>query len=117
MVSRLSALLFMSVLLGTAAFAQPPESKASPDEMKAAQAIMAAPDPAKKLKAGEDFIKKYPKSTIRPQVAHGLIHQIPITRAHHDMRAISFLQQFRPADLVGMRVGNDDVFDFRGIEP
>ena len=93
MVSRLSALLFMSVLLGTAAFAQPSESKASPDEMKAAQAIMAAPDPAKKLKAGEDFIKKYPKSTIRPQVARGLVDQISaVTDAG---QKVSLAQEFQ----------------------
>jgi hypothetical protein len=95
MVSRLSALLFVSVLLGTAAFAQPAESKPSSDEMKAAQAIMAAPDPAKKLKAGEDFIKKFPKSAIRPRVAHGLIDQISaVTDAG---QKVALAQEFQQA--------------------
>ena len=95
MVSRLSALLFISVLLGAAAFAQPAESKASPDEMKAAQAIMAAPDPAKKLQAGEDFIKKFPKSTIRPRVARGLVDQISaVTDAG---QKVTLAQEFQKA--------------------
>jgi len=95
MVSRLSALLFASVLLGTAAFAQPAESKASPDEMKAAQAIMAAPDPAKKLQAGEDFIKKFPKSSIRPRVARGLVDQISaVTDAG---QKVTLAQEFQKA--------------------
>src|SRR5205085_11553208 len=94
MVFRLSVLLFLSVLLGTAAFAQPAESKASPDEIKAAQAIMAAPDPAKKLKAGEDFITKYPKSAIRPQVARGLVQQISVvTDAAQKVTLAQELQQ------------------------
>ena len=95
MVSRLSALLFMFVLLGAAAFAQPAEPKASPDEMKAAQAIMAAPDPAKKLQAGEDFIKKFPKSTIRPRVARGLVDQISaVTDAG---QKVTLAQEFQKA--------------------
>jgi len=48
----------------------------SPDEQKMAQAIMSAPDAAGKVKAGEEFIKKYPKSTLLPRVAHGLADEI-----------------------------------------
>jgi tetratricopeptide (TPR) repeat protein len=95
MVSRLSALVFVSVMLGAVAFAQPADSKVSPDEMKAAQAIMAAPDPGKKLKAGEDFIKKFPKSTIRPRVARGLVDQISaVTDAG---QKVALAQEFQQA--------------------
>ena len=95
MISRLSALVFVSVLLGTFAVAQPPKSNVSPDEQKAAQAIMAAPDPAKKLQAGEDFIKKFPKSTIRPRVARGLVDQISaITDAG---QKVTLAQEFQQA--------------------
>jgi hypothetical protein len=48
----------------------------NPDEQKMAMAIQSAPDPAAKLKAAGDFIKKYPKSSLRPRVAHGLAEQI-----------------------------------------
>src|SRR5437762_9046656 len=47
-----------------------------PDELKMAQAIAAAPDAAAKVKAGTDFIKKYPKSVLRPRVARGLADEI-----------------------------------------
>jgi hypothetical protein len=52
------------------------QPKVSPDEQKAAQAIATAPDPNAKLKAATDFIKKYPKSALRPQVARGVASQI-----------------------------------------
>jgi tetratricopeptide (TPR) repeat protein len=95
MVSRFSALLFVSILLGTAAFAQPSRPNISPDEQKAAQAIMAAPDPAKKLQAGEDFIKKYPKSTIRPQIARNLTNQI--SGVPDAGQKVTLAQQFQQA--------------------
>ena len=63
--------------IASAAIAQPQNQlKASPDEQKAAQAIAAATDDAAKLKAATDFVKKYPKSALRPQVAHGLASHI-----------------------------------------
>jgi len=43
--------------------------KISAGEQKLADAITAAPDPAAKLKAAAAFIKKYPKSALRPKVA------------------------------------------------
>ncbi len=76
MISRVISLSFGLILLTTAGLAQPARPNVSPDEQKAAMAIASAPDPAKKLKAGEDFIKKYPKSVIRPRVARGLVDQI-----------------------------------------
>jgi len=61
----------------SAATAQPRnQPQASPEEQKAAQAIAAATDDAAKLKAATDFIKKYPKSALRPMVARGLVHHL-----------------------------------------
>src|SRR3989442_13920763 len=37
---------------------------------------MTAADPAAKLKAAADLIKKYPKTSVRPRVAQGLLDQI-----------------------------------------
>lgn len=46
------------------------------DEQKQAQAIEAAPDATAKVKAGVDFVKKYPKSALRSKVAAGLADEI-----------------------------------------
>src|SRR5207245_3829765 len=48
----------------------------SPEEQNLARAIMSAPDPAARLKAATELIKKYPKTVIRPRVASGLADQI-----------------------------------------
>lgn len=53
-----------------------PQPKVSADEDKLAQAINSAPDPAAKLKAAAAFIKKYPKSSLRPNVAAVAADQI-----------------------------------------
>ena len=75
--STRSLLLFFALLIGpAAAVAQP---KVSPDEQKMAQAIATAPDAAGKAKAAADFVRKYPKSSLRPMVAQQIadhIHQI-----------------------------------------
>jgi hypothetical protein len=64
------------MVVSVAAQPQPSGPKVSADELKAAQAIEAAPDAAGKVKAGGDFIKKYPKSSIRDRVAGGLVDEI-----------------------------------------
>jgi hypothetical protein len=46
------------------------------DEAKAATAINAAPDAAAKLAKAAEFMKKYPKSTARPQIAQYVSAQI-----------------------------------------
>jgi len=53
------------------ALAQKPANKPllSEGENKAATAINSAPDAAAKLTAGEEFVKKYPKSVVRLEVA------------------------------------------------
>lgn len=72
-------LLSIAVLLpalATSTMAQPGQAQASPDEQKMAEAIMAATDPAMKLKAATDFIKKYPKSGSRSVIAVALADQV-----------------------------------------
>ena len=74
----LSCVLVMSAS-APAALAQgktDPAPKISAAEQKLADAITAAPDPAAKLKAAIAFIKKYPKSTLRPNVAGVAADQI-----------------------------------------
>ncbi|HSE32627.1 MAG TPA: hypothetical protein VLA93_13730 [Pyrinomonadaceae bacterium] len=53
----------------TLAQAQQPEVKLSEGETKALNALNALTDPAAKLKAVEEFIKKYPKTPVRVQLA------------------------------------------------
>ena len=72
-----SLLLSFALLIASAAAIGQP--KASPDEQKMAQAIATAPDAAGKAKAAADFVRKYPKSSLRPMVAQQIadhIHQI-----------------------------------------
>lgn len=52
------------------------EAKVSGDEQKAAQKIEAAATPDAKLKAAAEFVKKYPKSSLRAQVAEGLAAEV-----------------------------------------
>jgi len=79
-----------SACLGARAMAQP---KVSPEEQKAAQAIDAAPDAAGKAKAAEDFVKRFPKSSLRPVYAEKISDQI------HEMtdaqQKIALAQQFK----------------------
>jgi hypothetical protein len=73
-------ILFLAALvmfIASPAIAQPlNQPKVSADEQKAAQAIAPAADSNARLKAATDFIKKYPKSALRPQVARGMANQI-----------------------------------------
>src|SRR5438105_4333718 len=48
----------------------------SPEEQNVAKGIMTADDPAVKLKAAAELVKKYPKTSIRPRVAQGILDQI-----------------------------------------
>ncbi|HBB94320.1 MAG TPA: hypothetical protein DC054_02920 [Blastocatellia bacterium] len=72
--STRSLLLSIALLIApNALIAQP---KVSPDEQKMAQAIDTAPDAAGKAKAAADFVKKYPKSSLRPVYAQKIADQI-----------------------------------------
>ena len=53
-----------------------PQTTAPEAEMKAAAAINSAPDAAAKLQAAEAFVKKYPKSTLRLEVAQLVTNEI-----------------------------------------
>ena len=48
----------------------------SVDEQNMAKAVMTAPDPVVQMKAASDFIKKYPKSTLRHRLAKELAEKI-----------------------------------------
>jgi hypothetical protein len=48
----------------------------SEGESKAAAKVEAAPDPTAKIQAAGEFVKKYPKSTLRPKVAGYLASEI-----------------------------------------
>jgi hypothetical protein len=55
---------------------QQPPAQASEGESKAAMKVEAAADTAAKLQAAAEFLKKYPKSTLRPKVAGYLATEI-----------------------------------------
>lgn len=85
------AVLIVTFALGTARVAAQP--KVSADEQKAAQAFEAAPDAPAKATAAAEFVKKYPKSSLRPVIAEKLADQIrDITNAE---QKITLAQQFR----------------------
>lgn len=56
----------------TAGQAKPAEAKVSEAERKAAEKINLAADPAAKLTAADEFLKKYPKSSLRTRIAESL---------------------------------------------
>src|SRR5947209_4265793 len=73
MSTRSLLLSFALLIAPAAAIGQP---KVSPDEQKMAQAIATAPDAAGKAKAAADFVRKYPKSSLRPMIAQKIADQI-----------------------------------------
>jgi hypothetical protein len=60
----------------TASQEKPAELKVSKDEADAAAQIDQAVDAAAKLKAGDEFLKKYPKSVLRPRIASSLAEAV-----------------------------------------
>lgn len=72
-----SCLVSVSVTSSARAQAgKPGQPNISSGEQALLKAIMAAPKPAAKLKAAEELIKKYPKSSVRPRVASDMADQI-----------------------------------------
>ena len=55
---------------------KPPEVKVSDGERQLGEKIEKAPDAAAKLVAAEEFVKKYPKSQLRPQIVQYLSGQL-----------------------------------------
>ena len=72
LVAAVIATIFVS-WIGVTAQEKP---KASEAEVKAIEAISSAPDAAAKLTQAEAFVKKYPKSALRPQVVQVLTGEI-----------------------------------------
>ncbi len=64
------------ILAVSSAMAQGEQPKVSADEQKLAAAVLSAPDPTGRLKNATDFVKKYPKSSLRMEVARGLANKI-----------------------------------------
>jgi tetratricopeptide (TPR) repeat protein len=88
---RVVSAFSLAVWIGSSAFAQVPgypqpsespkpaatdKPQPSEEEAKAANAINAEPDAAAKLAAADKFVKKYPKSTVRLDVARYVASQI-----------------------------------------
>lgn len=88
---RLAVLITISLTcISARVIAQP---KASPEELKAVEAIKLAPDAAGKARAATDFVKKFPKSSLRPGVAQTISDQIhEITDGE---QKIALAQQFK----------------------
>jgi len=85
--------IIVSLTLGSASVAAQP--KVSPEEQKMAQAFEAAPDATGKATAAAEFVKKFPKSSLRPMIAEKLADQIrDITNAD---QKITLAQQFKAA--------------------
>jgi hypothetical protein len=70
--------IFSCFLVASSSVAQDkkPEVKLSEGETKALTAINALTDPAAKLKAIDDFIKKYPKTPIRVELANTVAEEL-----------------------------------------
>lgn len=75
-VVRIVAVTTIALTVVSAQDPPPSRAKAPESEVKAVAAITAAPDVAAKLTEAEAFAKKYPKSTLRPQVVLGLTSEI-----------------------------------------
>ncbi len=75
------------------ALAQSGQPRVSADEQKLVQGIMSAPDAAAKMKGVVEFIKKYPKSGLRTQVAAGAAEQIAGLKDAAEK--LSFVQQYQ----------------------
>lgn len=80
MKTRLISIYAVVIILAAASltFSQGGEAKSivSQDEQNLAKAVMTAPDPVVQMKTAADFVKKYPKSTLRPQLARDLAEKI-----------------------------------------
>jgi len=65
----------------------------SPEERTMVRAIMSATDPAARMKAVAELIKKYPKTEVRSQVAHRAAEQIAGLKDAN--QKLSFAQQYQ----------------------
>jgi len=70
----------------------PGQANLSPDEQTMVNAILAAPDPAAKLKAVDALIKKHPKTPVRDRVAREAANQIADLK--DAAQKVTFAQQY-----------------------
>jgi len=69
------------------------QAATTPDEDNLAKAVLTAPDPVVQIKTAQDFVKKYPKSTLRPRLARELAEKI--SGATDPTQKVSGAQAFR----------------------
>ena len=70
-----------------------------------AKAVMTAPDPVVQIKTAADFVKKYPKSTLRPRLARELAQKID--GATDPAQKVNGAQAYREIFTEPYRAGND----------
>jgi len=93
MIRRLFALSVIVIVSTIGAIAQPQgRPNLSPEEESLVRNIMSASDPAAKMKAVAELIKKHPKTPIRPRVAQTAADQIAAIT--DPKQKISFAQQY-----------------------
>jgi hypothetical protein len=68
--------LFIGCLTARAQQKQTDQPSVSADEQKLVSSIQSATDPAAKLKAAAELIKKHPKTSVRPQVAENMANEV-----------------------------------------
>jgi hypothetical protein len=100
MTKRLVVIAAIVFVVAMAAMAQPqdrgaggPAPNLSLDEQNMVRNIMSATDPAAKMKAVADFIKKYPKTSVRSQVAQTAAAQIAALK--DPAQKLAFAQQYQ----------------------
>ncbi|HYE64389.1 MAG TPA: hypothetical protein VD966_02330, partial [Pyrinomonadaceae bacterium] len=81
------------------------KARVSGDEAKAAKKVESASDVAAKLKAAGEFVKKYPSSSLRPQVAYNVASKImeiqdPAQRITSSENYLSIFNDAREEDLI-----------------
>src|SRR6185503_6827141 len=90
------AMIVSALAFGSAAlpiYAQKPEAAPSEAEAKAATAVKDAPDAAAKLALAEAFVKKYPKSSVRMEVARYIV--IEIARVPDAAQRLALAERFQ----------------------
>ena len=85
--------LIIAGLTSTAAQDKPGQPNVSAEEQSLGKAILAASDPAAKLKAAAELIRKYPKTALRPRVAGGLADEI--ARVGDASQKITLVQEYQ----------------------
>src|SRR5436190_6224252 len=95
MFKRLLTLVTITFVAAIVSVAQPQGRgpNLSPDEQNLVRSIMSATDPAAKMKAVADLIKKYPKTEVRPRVAQTAADQIADLKDAN--QRLTFAQQYQ----------------------